>query len=100
MTEIKFTLPAENLVTIYSKSGCKNCSLVKSFLKEKNVLFTVIECDEFILEMKDEFLKFIEELVGNEYRSFPMVFDGKVFIGGLKETIVYIEKILDFEITF
>ena len=39
--------------TIYSKSGCINCNKVKVLLKEKKVLFSVIDCDEYIIENKE-----------------------------------------------
>ena len=41
-------------ITVFSKSGCINCIKVKQFLKEKSIKFIVIECDEFILEDKEE----------------------------------------------
>jgi hypothetical protein len=29
-----------------------------------------------------------------------MVFDGKIFIGGFKEIVSYLDKLLDFDLTF
>lgn len=100
MTDKEFPLPSEKHITIYSKSGCKNCLLVKHLLKEQNMVFNVIDCDEFILEKKEDFLEFIKELIGKEYKSFPMIFDGLIFVGGFKEITNYIDKILDFDISF
>ena len=40
----------------------------------------------FILENKTEFLLFIQQLIGKEQKTFPMVFDYNVFIGGYNET--------------
>ena len=91
--------PIANEITIYSKSGCINCVKVKTFLKDKNIKFNVIDCDEFILEDKNEFLQFMHLLVGKQYNTFPMVFLNKTFIGGFKETQEYyimFEKKLDF----
>ena len=92
---MEFPKPLKGQITVYSKSGCNNCSFVKRLLKDKKVLFSVIDCDEYILEEKDEFLLFIQELAGKEYKMFPMVFDDKNFIGGFNETNKYLDKYLD-----
>lgn len=96
--------PQKEEITIYSKSGCVNCINVKKMLKEKNIRFSVIDCDEFILEDKEGFLQFIQNMIGKEYKIFPMVFDYKTFIGGFKETCEYIkssqDKILEFDLAF
>ena len=47
---MEFPLPIKGQFTIYSKSGCINCTKVKNLLKDKQMLFTIIDCDEFILE--------------------------------------------------
>jgi len=86
--------------TIYSKSGCPNCTKVKQLIKEKNFLFTVIDSDDYIIENKEAFLQFIENKAETSYRTFPMVFyDGK-FVGGLIHTTEFIEKLLSFEDVF
>lgn len=101
---MEFPYPEKNQITVYSKSGCINCSKVKTLLKDKNLAFNVIDCDEFILENKEEFLLFIKTLIGKEYRMFPIVFDNKEFIGGYNETDKYIinlqQQLLDFDFSF
>ena len=93
--------PSNKQFTIYSKSGCPNCIKVKRLLQEKQINFTVIDCDEFILENKDIFLKFIQNLANKEYKTFPMVFDdNNQFIGGFIETHEYIDTFLTFNETF
>jgi len=94
--------PKKGELTVYSKSGCPNCTNVKKLLKEKQVHFTIIDCDDFILEDKITFLKFIHLLSGkeHEHKTFPMVFDGPNFIGGFSETCKYLDKLLDFDLTF
>ena len=93
--------PSKKIFTIYSKSGCPNCIKVKRLLQEKHINFTVIDCDEFILENKDIFLKFIQNLANKEYKTFPMVFDdNNQFIGGFIETHEYIDTFLTFNETF
>lgn len=96
---MEFPKPLQGQFTIYSKSGCINCTKVKTLLKEKHILFTIIDCDEFILESKEEFLAFIQSISGIEYKMFPMVFDNAKFIGGYNETNKYLEKMLDFELS-
>lgn len=96
----EFPYPQKGVITVYSKSGCINCTKVKSLLKEKQIVFNVIDCDEFILETKEKFLLFIQQIIGKEYKLFPMVFDDTIFIGGYNETNKYLQKVLDFEDDF
>jgi glutaredoxin len=92
--------PLDNQFTIYSKSGCPNCKNVKLFLQEKNAQFTIIDCDEFILEDKMSFLLFIQKMTGKESTYFPIVFDNKIFVGDFRDTIKHFENILDFDEQF
>ena len=73
--------PLEATITVYSKSGCINCVNVKKLLKENDIKFTIIDCDEFILEDKPGFLLFIQNLAGKEYKNNPI-------IGSMKNKIV------------
>jgi len=95
-----FQEPFTNKITIYSKSGCSNCLKVKDFLKSKKVDFEIINCDEYLFDNKEEFLEFIYEKAKTRCNMFPMVFDGKKYIGGLNETKLHIEKVLDFGLDF
>lgn len=101
---MEFPIPEKEQFTIYSKSGCINCTKVKALLKEKHLEFNIIDCDEFILENREEFLVFIQMLASREYRLFPIVFHNKLFIGGYAETLKYVtnlqEKNLDFNESF
>jgi glutaredoxin len=94
---MEFEKPSKGF-TIYSKSGCTFCVKVKSLLKEKGLIFNMVDCDEYLIEDKPAFLEFIKELAGREVNSFPMIFfDGK-FIGGYNETKDYLDKtLLSFE---
>ena len=91
---MEFEEPTKSGFTIYSKSGCINCTKVKSLLKEKNLFFSVIDCDEYIIENKEDFLLFIKEKANKEYKMFPMVFYEGSFIGGYSDTQDYINKLL------
>ena len=99
-----FPEPKKGQFTVYSKSGCINCVNVKTILKEKKLVFNVVDCDEFILETKKELLSFIQTLIGQEYNKFPIDFDNNKFIGGYNDTIKYVkvlqEQLLNFDSYF
>ena len=88
--------PLETGFTIYSKSGCSHCTKVKNFLRDKNIFFSEVDCDEYLIEDKEGFLLFIKDRANKEYRSFPMVFKDGNFIGGFAETQSFIDKLLCF----
>jgi glutaredoxin len=92
---IEFTKPFENIYTIYSKSGCPNCKKVKTLLEENNIEFIIVDCDEYLINNKPEFLNFITELTNKDWKTFPMVFDQSIFIGGFSDTKQYLEKSLE-----
>jgi glutaredoxin len=82
---MEFEKPLKSGFTIYSKSGCPNCTKAKALLQSKNLLFEVIDCDEYIIENKETFLSFIISLTNKEVKTFPIIFyDGK-FVGGYNE---------------
>ena len=83
--------PNNNGFTIYSKSGCINCTKFKKLLKDKNILYNEINCDEYIIENKDFFLLFIFNKSKKEYKTFPMIFFNSEFIGGYNEAKENIE---------
>jgi glutaredoxin len=91
---MEFAEPHSIGFTIYSKSGCHNCSKIKKLLTEKHLFFLEIQCDEYLIEEREGFLSFIENKIGRSNTTFPMVFyDGK-FIGGYNDAVGNIEKIL------
>ena len=89
--------PNEYGFTIYSKSGCPNCLKVKLLLQKNNLKFTIVDCDEYIIEDKTFFLLFINELAKTSVTMFPMIFNDGLFIGGYNETTNYINKLLSFD---
>jgi glutaredoxin len=91
---MEFEKPNKFGFTIYSKSGCPNCNKVKELLKEKKLIFNVIDSDEYLIENKENFLLFIEKITKQSCRVFPMVFNDAIFIGGFNETKDFIDKIL------
>jgi glutaredoxin len=91
---MEFIEPSKKGFTVYSKSGCPNCLTIKKIIKEQKIFLYEINCDEYILENKDSFLNFIENIAETSYKTFPMIFyDGK-FIGGFAHTKDFINKLL------
>ena len=93
--------PSVKSFTIYSKTNCRYCTLVKSLLNENKITFNEINCDDYLSQDKQYFLNFIKEKANreHEYKTFPMVFcDGK-FVGGFVETERLITD-LDEEVEF
>ena len=54
---MEFPYPEKGQITIYSKSGCINCTKVKTLLKDKSIVFNIIDCDEFIVLKKHKTIK-------------------------------------------
>lgn len=97
---MNFEEPIANQYTIYSKSGCPYCIKSKTLLKENNLNYNVINCDEYLLECKQEFLAFIEQIVNTKITTFPIIFYDKQLVGGFKELQTFIKTILDFDSEF
>jgi len=87
-----FEKPSSTGYTIYSKSRCPFCTKAKVLLEEEP--YTIIDCDQYLVDdtTKQQFLLFIENLIGKEYRTFPMIFKDGEFIGGFNETKVFYDK--------
>jgi glutaredoxin len=96
-TEDNIHKPEETGFTIYSKSGCPNCTKIKKILLENKNCFVEINCDEYLIENKEFFLSFIKELINKECNTFPMIFNNGIFIGGFNETQEYLNKQLCFD---
>lgn len=94
---MEFDEPLKENFTIYSKSGCENCRKVKKYLSDKEIVYVVINCDDYIIDNKELFLLFIKEKANVDCNVFPMVFYNGTYIGGYKETISYCDK---FNISF
>ena len=90
---MEFEKPSDNNFTIYSKSGCINCRKVKDLLKNNNSEYEIIDCDDYLLEDKENFLLFIQSYSNVECKIFPMVFHNGKFIGGFNETKEYLDSI-------
>jgi hypothetical protein len=47
---MEFAEIKQNGFTIFSKSGCHNCTKLKKILIEKQLLFIEIQCDEYLID--------------------------------------------------
>jgi glutaredoxin len=84
--------PTIDSYTIYSKSGCLYCTKAKGLLQNERVSPLVVNCDEFLLGNKEEFLDLMKSLIGYEYKTFPMIFKNGRFIGGYNKTKEFYEE--------
>jgi glutaredoxin len=92
-----FIEPESDKFTIYTKSGCPNCVKAKALLKDKSLSFLIVDCDEYILENKAEFLKFIEKIALTKWKIFPIIFDDtNKLVGGFEELKEHLDKKIDF----
>lgn len=66
---------------VYSKSGCKNCSKIKTYLNKLGKPFVEVDCDDYIIDNKEQFLNFIFNKIGNRFENpqFPFVFFNNTF---------------------
>ncbi len=94
MLDILFSKGNSFEYTILTKSKCKFCKEVQDVVVKHNKSMNVVNCDEYLTDkqIKEEFLKQIEQRIGKTYSMFPMVFRNNVFIGGCEETIKFIEN--------
>jgi glutaredoxin len=89
---MEYIEPASNNYTIYTKSGCPNCTKVKKLLESESEKPLIVDCDDWLIEDKPAFLEFIREKAGKECKTFPMVFHNGKFLGGFDETVGFKKK--------
>lgn len=68
------------MLLIYTKPVCPNCDIVKSLLRNNHIEYEEIAVDE---ENRDR-------LVSLGIRSVPAIFDGDVYMGGIRELRDYL----------
>jgi len=88
--KLEYIFPYENKFTIYTKSGCKFCTEVKKLLKLNKLDYTIVDCDDYIIDNKQQFLDFIKNISGQIVKTFPIVFFNGQFVGGYIETDKFI----------
>lgn len=74
-------------IILYSKNLCGYCTMAKSWLNNKNVVYEEINIDE--PEIREKFMKDYPNL-----RSLPQIFIDNENIGGYRELIKLDESIL------
>lgn len=72
-------------VLVYSKVGCKYCTSVKAFFKDKGIPVTEIVLDP---ERADDYARERDALIARTgHRTFPQVFVGDRFVGGYDDVM-------------
>ncbi len=82
-----FPSPVMDGYTIYSKSNCPYCVKIKDFLEREKCKMTIIDCDEYLKQNREEFLSEMKKNTVIEWKTFPFVFLDGNFIGGYQDTI-------------
>jgi len=85
----EYPIPSTTGFTVYTKTDCKYCGMVKELLEEEEAQY--VQCDQY-LDAKEAFLAFIESKGGKGHKSFPMVFYNGTFVGGFTETLKLCKK--------
>lgn len=81
--------------TVYSKIDCKNCWIVKRVLEIEQHRFEVIDCDNYLIENRQEFLtqmRQIMKLTEDKRIFFPIVFYNGMYLEDPLEFIDGIRK--------
>lgn len=90
---MEFESPTIDGFTIYSKSGCVMCTKAKDYLSSKSLPYTMVDCDEYLLDDREGFLLFMKGLATKDVLSFPMICYNGCFVGGYKEMFVQVEML-------
>lgn len=97
---MSFQPPTIDGFTIYSKSGCLMCTKAKELLYSKSLPYTMIDCDEYLLEDREGFLLFMKDLAKKDVLSFPMICYNGCFVGGYKEMVIQVETLFPVTIKY
>ena len=86
--------PTSTTFTIYTKRNCIYCEKVKDELEHHFEIPEIIPCDEFLTDSvnKQHFITFMNSLTKDKFKTFPVVFYDKTFIGGYNETVLFLQK--------
>jgi glutaredoxin len=82
---------------VYSKNECRFCELSKQVLLDEGFPYQIVMCDNWLEQDREGFLKRMEEKIGKEYKTFPMVFYKERFVGGYKELLKKVEELSCFQ---
>jgi len=91
--------PTSDRFTVYTKQNCSYCEKVKDALEHSFETPEIIPCDDFLtddfltnFEKKQRFVAFMNSLTKDKFKTFPVVFFDKTFIGGYNETVLFLQK--------
>jgi len=98
--------PTSDRFTVYTKKNCSYCEKVKDALEHSFETPEIIPCDDFLTDdfltndfltnsnstNKERFVAFMNSLTKDKFKTFPVVFFDKTFIGGYNETVLYLQK--------
>jgi len=94
--------PTSSRFTVYTKKNCSYCEKVKDELEHHFETPEIIPCDDFLSDdfltnsnsntKKQVFVAFMNSLTKDKFKTFPVVFFDKTFIGGYNETVLYLQK--------
>jgi glutaredoxin len=91
-----FVEPVKNAYTIYTKTNCKFCEKTMSLFSDIGETPLYVNCDGYLEAARDDFIAFIRQKAGREYRTFPMIFSSGEFIGGYTDLTAHINKLYTF----
>ena len=90
ISQTKFTLPCiSDIWTIYLINPCPYCRKAKELLTIEGEKFTLINCNNYKKNNKEEFLQFICDLTQTDHKTFPIIFHKGIFIGGYDKLCIY-----------
>ena len=85
-----FIPPSNDTFTIYCKSGCPGCLKAKKLLTDLSITYLVIDCDDYLLDHRTEFLQIIKKLANREEDKvifFPIIFENGKYIGRYEDLV-------------
>jgi glutaredoxin len=88
----EFEKPSNDFFSVYSKTNCSNCTKIKNVLKSCKLEYNEINSDEYLNHHRQDFLNFISDLAEKPIKQFPIIFYKGQYIGGYKETEIFILK--------
>lgn len=97
---MKIPSPTSDRFTVYTKQNCSYCEKVKDLLEHSFETPEIIPCDDFLVNdfltdsntKKQKFVAFMNSLTKDKFKTFPVVFFDKTFIGGYNETVLFLQK--------
>jgi glutaredoxin len=86
----------KHYIYIYGKKDCPYCIAAEQLMKENNFDYKYYKIEDLIKNgfIKDniDFINKINKFIGKQYKTVPMIFINKIFIGGYDKFLELIEK--------